>query len=305
VTALPADHAERMARAHRALDGLSVGDGFGERYFGVPALVAERIEARALASAPWRTTDDTEMGLSVCQVLDEHGRIDQDHLARLFAARYRRDPARGYGGTAHDILQRIGAGLPWRQVSAAVFDGQGSMGNGSAMRVAPVGAYFADDLRRVVTEAQASAQVTHFHPDGQAGAVAIAVAAAWAVGVGEGRPASKSLFELVLDLTPGGDTRTGLERAAKLSLQLAPATVAQELGSGQRVICSDTVPFSVWCAARHPHDYVEAMWATVAGLGDRDTTCAIVGGIVALSAGPGAIPKDWLLSRERLVLRAP
>jgi hypothetical protein len=40
------------------------------------------------------------------------------------------------------------------------------------------------------------------------------------------------------------------------------------------------------------------MWVTVAGLGDRDTTCAIVGGIVALSAGQ--VPLDWIEKREPL-----
>jgi hypothetical protein len=32
----------------------------------------------------------------------------------------------------------------------------------------------------------------------------------------------------------------------------------------------------------------------------RDTTCAIVGGIVVLHAGPDAIAFDWLLRREAL-----
>jgi hypothetical protein len=42
------------------------------------------------------------------------------------------------------------------------------------------------------------------------------------------------------------------------------------------------------------------MWTTVAGLGDRDTTCAIVGGIVALSAAPATIPSTWVAAREPL-----
>jgi ADP-ribosylglycohydrolase len=46
--------------------------------------------------------------------------------------------------------------------------------------------------------------------------------------------------------------------------------------------------------------FEEAMWTTVAGLGDRDTTCAIVGGIVVLAAGSVAVPAEWLASREPL-----
>jgi ADP-ribosylglycohydrolase len=35
-------------------------------------------------------------------------------------------------------------------------------------------------------------------------------------------------------------------------------------------------------------------------VGDRDTTCAIVGGIVAMSAGVESIPPSWIESREPL-----
>jgi hypothetical protein len=47
-------------------------------------------------------------------------------------------------------------------------------------------------------------------------------------------------------------------------------------------------------------NYEEAMWTTVTGLGDCDTTCAIVGSIVALSAGRETIPPAWQDAREPL-----
>jgi ADP-ribosylglycohydrolase len=42
-----------------------------------------------------------------------------------------------------------------------------------------------------------------------------------------------------------------------------------------------------------------ALTATVSALGDRDTTCAIVGGIVSLQVGEPGIPADWREARER------
>ncbi|HZH14654.1 MAG TPA: ADP-ribosylglycohydrolase family protein [Archangium sp.] len=294
------DLATRPERARLSLEGLSVGDAFGECFFVSPAVAQTMVEERVLPREPWRYTDDTEMALAIVRVLEEHGRINQDALARLFGQRYRRNPRRGYGATAHDILQKIHLGLPWREVSSEVFEGTGSLGNGGAMRVAPLGAWFADDLGRVVSEARASAEVTHFHPEGQAGAIAIAVAAAWAHRWQETRPPARQLFEAVLDHTPPGETRAGLEKAREWPLEATPTSAARTLGSGQRVISQDTVPFSVWCAARHLDSYEEALWSTVAGMGDRDTTCAIVGGIVALSAGRESIPRAWLSAREPL-----
>ena len=42
------------------------------------------------------------------------------------------------------------------------------------------------------------------------------------------------------------------------------------------------------------------MWETVSGLGDRDTTCAIVGGILAAADEPVALPVHWVECREPL-----
>jgi ADP-ribosylglycohydrolase len=296
----PADHSSRLERALLSLEGLSVGDAFGERFFVPPTLVSSMIEERAIPAPPWHYTDDTEMALGIVQVLEEYGHIEQDALAKVFGARYHRNPRRGYGGTAHDILQKIHLGLPWREVSSEVFDGSGSMGNGGAMRVAPLGAYFANDLAAVVREARASAEVTHFHPEGQAGAIAIAVAAAWACQWPRTRAPAHQLLDAVIEHTPAGKTREGLERARRWPLDATPTSAARELGSGQRVISEDTVPFSVWCTARHLDNYAEALWSTVSGLGDRDTTCAIVGGIVALSAGRDSLPATWIQAREHL-----
>lgn len=94
--------------------------------------------------------------------------------------------------------------------------------------------------------------------------------------------------------------RGGLERACGIPIESDVAEVAELLGSGRRVISSDTVPFSLWCAARHLNDFEEAMWTTVSGLGDRDTTCAIVGGVVALAVGEAGIPKRFVDAREPL-----
>jgi ADP-ribosylglycohydrolase len=291
-------HTARMKRAQVALDGLSIGDAFGQRFFlRVPW---PRIENRVLPEAPWRHTDDTAMACAIVEVLAHAERIDQDLLAQRFAARFSEDPHRGYGGGAYQLLGEIARGEPWRQASAALFQG-GSFGNGGAMRAAPIGAYFADDIERVVAEARASAEVTHAHPEGQAGAVAAAVAAAYAATRGAGPSAGEGLISFVLEHTPTGETRDGIARAAEIPLSAAVHRAASELGTGEAVTAMDTVPFCMWCAARHLDDFEEAMWTTVSGLGDRDTTCAIVGGIVAMSTQK-PVPELWRTSRERLHL---
>lgn len=292
---LPADHDERIARARLSLEGLSVGDAFGERFFGNPAAVDARIAQRALpGAAVWKWTDDTAMALSVVEELAQHGEIDRDTLAERFARSFERDPRRGYGAGAQRVLGAIADGFLWDAAARSVFDGEGSMGNGSAMRSAPIGAYFADDVALAAGMGALSADPTHAHPDGRAGAAAVAVAAALAASTSL---SGTEFLQAVLALTPAGATRDKLDEARALTVVHA-RDAAGLLGSGQNVLCSDTVPFSLWCASRHLDDYESAMWATVSGLGDRDTTCAIVGGIVALRVGRERLPAEWVARRE-------
>jgi ADP-ribosylglycohydrolase len=288
----------RLDRARLALEGLSVADAFGEQllHCGPVARQLALEHHTAPIGRTWIWTDDTAMAISIVETLDAYGSIDIDWLARLFGERYYREPARGYGGGAHKVLDAIHAGLPWFAAARLLFDGEGSCGNGGGMRAAPVGAYFCDDLGAVVEQAARSAAPTHAHPDGAAGAIAIAVATA-RVFAGERDP--RALLETVVELTPAGPTRDGLRRAIPL-LRAEPITVAAELGNGSRVIAADTVPFAVWCAATHLGDYGRACWACVSVGGDIDTTCAMVGGIIVGAVGLEGIPLEWRACREPL-----
>ena len=291
-----AGHLQRLLRARASLDGLSTGDAFGQRFFAHPSTIQNLLKTRTLPAMPWSYTDDTVMAMSIVDVLSERRAVDQEMLATLFAARYRFDPRRGYGGAAHGILTQISEGVPWRAASSSVFGGLGSMGNGGAMRVAPLGAYFFDDFEAAVENARRSAEVTHAHAEGQAGAIAVAVAAAC---VARSNREPGLLFDTVLRHTPNSETRAGIEQASAFSLDHDAGTAASVLGNGSRVTSQDTMPFSLWCAARHLGQFEEAMWCTVSGLGDRDTTCAIVGGILAANLDT-RVPEAWVAAREPL-----
>jgi ADP-ribosylglycohydrolase len=296
-------HQERLARARRSLEGLSIGDAFGERFFVDPVIIETRLRARTVERpGPWRWTDDTALAICVVDTLDTHRGVDASALARSMLERYRKEPWRGYGAGMHRLFEAIGEGADWRTAARTLFQGGGSFGNGAAMRVAPVGAYFADDLDAVVAAARQSAIVTHAHEEGQAGAIAIAVAAAvaWQTRAQPEAEARERLFEEALARTPAGDTRDGIERARNTKLDFRVETAVGRLGNGSRISSQDTVPLCLWCIARHLRDYEAALWTTVSALGDRDTTCAIVGGVVAMAVNEPAIPREWSERREPL-----
>jgi ADP-ribosylglycohydrolase len=290
---------ERLARAIHSLHGLSCGDAFGERFFLHPEVAQSLIAQRAVPSPPWRYTDDTAMAVALVESLEEFEEVREKSLAETFARHYLADPHRGYGPAMHGLLPEL-AQFPsrWKELSEALFRGTGSFGNGAAMRVAPLGAYFADDLDAVFDQAMFSAVVTHSHPEGVAGAVAVAVAAALATHYKTHPLAPADFLQQILQRTPSSEVQLGIGRAFALPDGATVEAAVAALGNGAKVSAQDTVPFCLWAAAHHLDDYQDALWTTVGGLGDRDTTCAIVGGIVAMSAGLESIPPSWLESRE-------
>ncbi|MEV6579759.1 ADP-ribosylglycohydrolase family protein [Streptomyces sp. NPDC051582] len=249
-----------------------------------------------------RASDDTAQAVVLVRELAEGGgAVEQDRLALSLADAYAADTHRGYGASMHDVLRRIGAGESWREVVAGQFCGQGSWGNGAAMRVAPLGAWLAADLDAVAEQAAAQSAVSHHHPEAATAAVAVAVAAAPATrSRGGPAPARPEFLGAVAERLPDGDVRSGVRIAARMSPHASVRHAAKVLGSGYRMSGPDTVPYALWCAAGHLDDLHEGLWSTVAGRGDIDTTCAVAGGVIAARTGVTPLPHAWHAAREPL-----
>ncbi|WP_371481666.1 ADP-ribosylglycohydrolase family protein [Kitasatospora sp. NBC_00315] len=279
-----------------SLHGLSVGDALGAQFF-VPG-TAPHLAARTTPPGRWPWTDDTEMACSVHAGYAERGAVDIFDLTRSFALRH--DFDRGYGPAANRLLRLVREGGDAGRLAAELFDGQGSYGNGAAMRVAPLGAAFAADPAAAVRPAADTAVITHTHPQAVDGAIAVAVAAAHAARARTEPTTPAAFLTAVRALTPRGAVHDGLGEAIALLGESDPRAAARVLGNGSRVSAADTVPYALWCAARRLDDYPGAVWDAVTAGGDVDTTAAITGGVVAAHTGTAGIPADWLAAREPL-----
>lgn len=279
-------HADGIIRMLRSLDGLSVGDALGECFFKSKENIANRL----LPPTPWHWSDDTAMAIGIVNKLTDQGVIFQDELAWEFANNYKKAPNKGYGPKAKQILTAISQGVAWKAASSSVFSGQGSCGNGSAMRVGPLGAYFAENRDKLLENARLSAEVTHSHPEGIAGSIAIALASAFACN----NRTNNGFLEFILKYTPTGEVHSGIKRVADESNEeLTPYEAAIRYGNGYKITCQNTVPYALWCANKHYNNYVDAIWAAIACLGDMDTMAAIVGSIVVHNS---EIPENWLMN---------
>jgi ADP-ribosylglycohydrolase len=294
---------QRIQNALKALTGVSIGDAFGDSFFGDPESISGNIQERTVpATSKWEFTDDTVMSIAVFEELELDGTIDQTRLVAKFCRNHNHDPNRGYGATARRILREIEAGETWETVSKNAFEGQGSMGNGAAMRVCPIGAYYYDDLQKVKELAKLSAEVTHYNHEAIVGAMAVAVATALAARFRFENIAVSPIgfIDLVLAELPGSDTTSKISKSKSVSSNYHMESIRSILGNGVNMTSQDTVPFVIWCAAHHLYHFEEALWKAVSILGDRDTICAMVAGIVVLSSPEHTVPEAWKNSVESI-----
>jgi ADP-ribosylglycohydrolase len=178
-------------------------------------------------------------------------------------------------------------------------------GNGSAMRVGPLGALYAGNLDLLVRVAEEQSSVTHRDPRCAAGAVAIAGAAALA-SPGRGLAPRALLETLAGWIEPLEPVTAGAILALAHWTGLAPNTAAARIhGLGLAVearspaevftpFVTTTVLWSLYAFLRSPDDYLESVSTAIAGGGDTDTTAAMTGAIVGARLGQAALPAALL-----------
>ena len=189
-----------------------------------------------------RFTDDTVMTIATADALMH--RIGYASAYQIWGNRY---PHAGYGGSFR------------RWLNAENPRPYNSWGNGSAMRVSPVG-FFMDSADEVLAEAGRSAAVTHDHPEGIKGAQAAALAV-FLARTGSSKAEIRSEIE----------TRFGYDLSSRDLARIRPDYAFD-------VSCMGTLPVAL-LAFLESNDYEDAIRNAVSVGGDSDTIAAITGGV--------------------------
>jgi len=148
-----------------------------------------------------------------------------------------------------------------------------SFGNGSAMRVSPVGWAF-DSVEDVLRQAEASAAPTHNHPEGIKGAQATALA-------------------VYLARTGGSKEAIRLDLSARFDYDLSRTIAQIRPDYRYNETCQQTVPEAL-IAFFDSHSFEDAIRLAVSLGGDADTLAAITGAVA--EAFYGGVPLD--IARE-------
>jgi ADP-ribosylglycohydrolase len=197
-----------------------------------------------------RPTDDSVLTLAVAEwILNGAG----DDLPVFLKSWFRDYPLAGYGGSFA------------RWAESLRTEPYGSWGNGSAMRVSPVGFAF-DSLDEVLLHARRSAEVTHNHPEGIKGAQATA-AATW----------------LARQKKAKDEIREFIEENFHYSLDFTLDEIRPKYLFD--VSCQGSVPQAIR-AFLESENYKDAVRKAVSIGGDSDTIACIAGGIAHAYYGP-------------------
>lgn len=294
-------HEQRLSLAQKSLKGISIGDAFGDSFFGKEDEVMKAIQQQEIPSTKWEFTDDTVMAIALYNSLERYEVINQNFVAQQFTDNYFKDINRGYGPSMHSFFREIKKGKNWRDISHSKFEGMGSMGNGGAMRAGVIGAYFYDDLAQVKTQTKLSCEITHTNIEAIEGAKAIAIATALATqkSLLSKNFTEQEFLQRIYEELEDSDLKSKVNKAIFLQGNYSIETLVYALGNGLKMTAQDTVPIALWCVSRYINDFEKGLWKTVSALGDRDTTCAMVGGILIMSADKSTIPSTWISNVEK------
>jgi len=284
-------------RFRGALLGTAIGDALGAPFEGSPLVHGDALAAWAHANEPLRWTDDTHMTIGVAESLIARGGFDGTHMADRFVANYDAEPWRGYGAGPPIVFGGIRAGANWDQPAAALFGGQGSFGNGAAMRVAPVGLLGWRDMATAARTARDTARITHAHELAMDAAAIQACAVAWLVTAAPSPHwlTALSLMDELRTLARSGSLRRKLGDVERLATQGSSREAVGVLGNG--IAADEAVPAALYAFVRHIASFADAVTAAVRLDGDTDTIAAMTGALAGAFHGVDAIPDRW---RSRL-----
>ena len=271
--------------------GSAIGDAIGEVAFYYPGKkslyeMVNRLEKLAY-------TDDTTMAMGLAESILQKKGIDQKHLGDTFSYYFYREPWRGYASGPPQIFSMVRqSGISYVEAAKSLFGGTGSLGNGAAMRIAPLGLFF-HNSDRLYEEACASAEVTHAHPVGKDGAAVQAWAIAQAVRLDPEKEFPKERFiQNLIAFSRMAEIQEKMKLVKRLLREeVSPETAAFRLGKS--VAVDESMPFAVYSFLRYPKSFEDCLLCSILNGGDRDTLGAMACAISGAYLGIEAIPQSW------------
>jgi len=278
------------------LIGAAIGDGLGAWREGSRIAEKEDIASLAERAEDLAYTDDTHMTIGVVESLIQSRGFDGEHMAQTFIKNYETEPWLGYGPGPPKIFRMIKSGEPWDSAASKIYRG-GSFGNGSAMRVTPIGLIYSNNPAKLREIGYKSSSITHSHELDKEGAALQAYAVALALNTFPDEEIDREAFLLKLhNFAQNQLYKEKIANTKELLGEQDRGRVVAVLGNGIEAL--NSVPTAIYCFLKQPKFYKDSVIYAISLGGDTDTIAPMAGAISGAYLGIEAIPQKWRLKLE-------
>ncbi|MHA1931048.1 MAG: ADP-ribosylglycohydrolase family protein [Promethearchaeota archaeon] len=250
-------------------------------------------------------TDDTQLTIHTARALIQGNGFNTDNFIREYVL-WLEDPPIGPGYGCISSIRKLKHGIPWEQASS------NSGGNGTAMRISPIGLFYCKDLQGLKTYTIKSSILTHSHPAASAGAIVIARAIAFLIDKspetgfsidnffdviissisGSQEEIWEEFIEILLKLKSNLDIpiEAGLIKFSQVGVK-SPYFIEQYLGQAfVHPYAISTVVCSIFIFLKSLSSFQDCIFELATAGGDSDTIGAIGGCLAGVYFGYNNIP---------------
>jgi len=265
------------------LIGVAIGDSLGHPFEGI---LREQIYSRfsdfkeflAINKKRFNTyTDDTQLTLHTAKALIQGSGFNEDYFIREYVE-WLEDPPIGPGYGCISSIQKLKYGISWKKAAS------NSGGNGTAMRVSPIGLFYNKDTNNLKNSALKSSIITHSHPAASAGAIVIARAIAFLINKTiETRFSVDKFFDAII--SPISNSREEIwDEFIKILNKV----------KNSLKISLEAVACAIFIFLKNLNSFEECIFQLATAGGDSDTVGAIGGSLAGSYFGKGNIPRDLI-----------
>ena len=295
--------------------GVSIGDTLGHPFEG---MLRERIYSHFKDFKEFiinkkkffgTYTDDTQLTLHTAEALIQGSGFNINNFIREYV-KWLEDPPIGPGFGCISSIQKLKYGISWEKAAS------NSGGNGTAMRVSPIGLFYCKDIKNLEKSALKSSIITHSHPAASAGAIVIARAIAFLI---DKKPETvfsiDEFFETIILSISNSQERiweefivilnkvkqnlsisieAGLIKFSQVGVK-SPYFIEEYLGKAfVHPYTLSTVACAIFVFLKNLNSFEDCIFQLATAGGDSDTVGAIGGSLAGAYFGLKNIPDDLI-----------
>ena len=254
-------------------------------------------------------TDDTQLTIHTAKAIIQGNGFNTQIFVKEYV-NWLDDPPIGPGYGCISSIRKLKHKIPWKQAAS------NSGGNGTVMRIAPIGLFYCHDLKGLKVSAIKSSIITHSHPAASAGAIVIARAIAFLI---DKKPETgfsiEEFFDVIISSISGSQEKVWEEfievlRKLKLNLDLpivaglikfsqtgvkSPYFIEEYLGQAfVHPYAISTVACSIFIFMKRLTSFKNCIFELATAGGDSDTAGAIGGSLAGAYFGLKNIPASLI-----------